>query len=569
VQLSSIALAISLVGAAQTPDPSVPEDCASCSVEGAVQRARDILEGARLALPRPGQGGVYGVLTASELADTGDLAGALKVARYAAARCAEQSAPVCGELYTLVAELTVINHADDPVALADAAGYLALVEPDRVSRAVCARAFTLRFRLVSRSRPWAGEPRWADGCGGFGRTGELGYLAARSALVRGELDDAERRIRRLRLHAPERAVRVLYLEAVLHVARGELVKAERRFDEILALGPSATRSEGEDDARTLAALQLARLRREAGEPAEALALYQRVPAGSVGRPEALLEGSVVAAHVGDLGAARLYLGALDSYPARGNAIERERVKANLAVIDGDEAVARAVFRELSEQGRLQSDRLGTVEADAIAALRADPSLGGLLDPALARGLFRLESELALLEGELGAAELKLAALEGASGGTALDESLARADAYLRRAERDLRIADRETQEAAAELRVDLDLALSLVAEATAEKRAGRTARRAELEEELRGSRAGLKALRARLRLELEALKGQLLARAREVIDNLVMSEEVGELELVWRRKLESSRELQRIREEYDEGLATLTSDTGVKQEASK
>jgi tetratricopeptide (TPR) repeat protein len=318
--------------------------------------------------------------------------------------------------------------------------WLALVPYEDLSMRQCEDATVLRYRVAEKRSPRRAESSWADRCGGAGKGGELGYRAAKADLIRGNTQAARTRLEALRARGSGYVVRAHYLFAVAELVEGRTESARDGFAAIMALPPARERTEGEDDARILAGLQLARVERNLGRYDAALAAYQSVPSLSSPRKDALLEGAVVAAHTGDLGAARNYLDALPRYaPDLARSIEMKRVRVQLAMLDDDEETALASFKELSALGRELKTTL--LAGDVRARLRDDPSLGGLLDEREASRLVALGGEIerlgplfATATREAEAARAKLER-EGPSGPVkeALDDAR-EADLLLRRAE---------------------------------------------------------------------------------------------------------------------------------------
>lgn len=566
------------------------ETCATCDPARLLAQAREALEQARRwHIPEGGSlSPVPPLLAAEERAQAGLAGDALGLGRAAASRCLLQGAEGCAETFALLAELTLATRAGTAGAADEALAYLSLLPYEDLSGALCVRAATLRFRLSEQHGVGRARPSWADRCGGLGQAGEVGYRAAKAALVQGALDDAERRLEEVRAAGGLFAVRSLYLLAALHVARGELTAAERAFREVMELPPAAHRSEEEDDARALAALQLARLARERGDLAGARELYQAVPAGSLGRKEALLEVAVVSAHLGDLGAARAYLDALEAYaPDLGDQLEVRRLRANLAVVDGDEEEALATFRELTVVGRRAREALTSAGSALEARLREDPSLGGLLDPEAARALIAVEDDLAAAEALLDESAARARAIEaslreGGPDGPAKRalEQLEGADALLLRAERLLVVREVRGQRLAGPAQAALALARDAralraeldreMARALAHRAAERSALERELsraQRELDSASVAFRALVEGTRDDLAQLRRHLYERAERVVERLEMSEDIGELELAARRKRRATLEVERVRREYDQSMATLVSDVGEGKDA--
>ncbi len=528
------------------------------------------------------------LLSALEAADAGEGEAALRLARQAAARCFLQGQLHCGEALTLLAERMIAAAPDDPKARRElrqeALALLSLVSWDALSSKACEDGMILRYRLAELSGPRRAHASWADECGAVGRAGELGYRAAKAAILHGQLADAEERLVRVRAASASHVVRSAYLLAVLRVAEGRLADAERLFAQVLALEPEARRSQEEDDARVLAALQLARLARQRNAPAEALDLYRAVPAGGIGRDQALLEGAVVAAHVGDLGAARLYLAALEGYrPNVNQQLDVHRLRASLVLLDDDEETARATFRELTAIGRDVRARYlspETAQGSIVDRMRADPSLGGLVDPDDTRRLLELDDALVVMadhiaDGRAQIASVRAALDDGHLGG-ALDDALLQlegADALLSPLEGGAgsaalpspRIAGPAESALAlardvARLRKRLTDVLAEVRHARARREGLVRERLHEVAVELDDAAGRLDGLAGAARAELSALRGVVLARADEVAASLEIMEDVGDLEIAWRKKQMATLQVERAVREYDEEKRSLKGD---------
>jgi TolA-binding protein len=518
--------------------------------------------------------------SALERAEAGDLGAAQPFALQAATTCMLAGRGGCSEALALLAEAAVTSDE----AYDDALAWLSLVPYEELTPRQCVGAVTLRYRLAEKKRPRSAEASWADRCGAQGGLDESGYRAAKAALLRGELDDAERRIARLRAFGTSYAVRAQYLYAVARTARGDLEGAREAFAAITVLPPSRYRSQDEDDARALAWLQLARIERERDDNGAALAAYRSVPSLHPARPSALVEGAVVAAHVGDLGAARNYLEALPRYrpDARTN-VDVSRLLATLAVVDGDEETARATFASLAAEGqRLREERLSDAAPPLRAQLEGDPSLGGILDPTRAARLLALEREIADLapiveEGRRDIVQIRKKLNDGGPNGPLKDAltMLREADHLLRRAEgligliekKGVRLAGPEgpatmTARRARSVRQTLDAAIASVAL----QQAALTARAMRIlddtERDLDAASERLDRLRD-LGDEIVDDGLMLLAqRADSTVRQLEMSEDIGMMEILWQRKQRATLEVQRVHTEYTEGRATLKSDTG-------
>lgn len=588
--LSWLLAALTAVGALAARPGSAHdgEPCARCDPEQILAEVETILDRVsawQLTTAEPGSPPAEpALLSALESAHAGQGEVAFRLARQAAARCFLRGERFCGEALPLLAERMVAEKPEDPATREEALALLSLVPWEALSSQACEKGMILRYRLAELSGPRVARSSWADGCGAVGRSGELGYRAAKAALLGGTLADAAARLEQVRLRSESHVVRSTYLLAVLRVAEGRLSEAEALFARVLALSPEPLRRQEEDDARVLAALQLARLARERDAPKEALDLYRAVPAGGVGRDEALLEGAVVAAHLGDLGAARLYLDSLLGYrPDAGQRLDVHRLRASLVLLDDDEAIARQTFRELTEIGREVRARYLTPAAPGTPSLeermRADPSLGGLVDASDTRRLLALEDSLAVMaeriaDGRAQIAAVRAALERGEVGGT-LDDALLElegADALLRQL--DGRVsgvsssprlagparAALRTEREAARLRKRLEAVLTEVKRAREDREGLVRARLAEVEAELDEAAGRLDALAGVARGELEGLRAALLASADEVASALEMSEDVGDLEIHWRKKQLATLEVERAVREYDQEKKALNAD---------
>jgi tetratricopeptide (TPR) repeat protein len=569
------------------PAHAEAEACASCDPAGLVEQARAEMQRAIWwqgfemdpAFPEPESA----LFAAAEESAHGRTARALPHARSAAARCFLSGREECAETYALLAELQLTAGAGEEAEEREALAFLSLVPWEALSTAQCQRAAVLRYRLAERLTPRRAQPAWADRCGALGKTGELGYRAAKAALIRGDAPEALARLELLRRHGSEHVLRSAYLVAVSQVVSGDLKTAMDGFEALFRAPPDPERRPEEQDARILAGLQLARLWREAGDKERALDVYREIPGRATARPEALLEGAVVAASLGDLGSARLYLETLEEhYPGRVPSLEVKRLSASVAVVDGDEDTARDTFRLLTEAGTRLRERYFDKPAGLEAELRADPSLGGLLDPAPASRLFAVEDALRDAQEQLADGRARVAALrallegEGPVGPLrdAL-EQLEGADALLRRAERlsarkaaaGTRLAGpaeaalRTARETAA-LRAELGRHMDETRAALARQTKAIAARLGALVAELDGQEASLEATLAATAPELKALRGLLFARARAAVERLEMSADVGDIELAWRKKQRATLEIERVHAEYDDALGTLAADEG-------
>jgi hypothetical protein len=153
------------------------------------------------------------------------------------------------------------------------------------------------------------------------------------------------------------------------------------------------------------------------------------------------------------------------------------------------------------------------------------------------------------------------------------EELRAADALLRRAEQlvgqgprpNVRIAGPADAALAAArsvsgLRRELDTQVAHIRDAKARRGQRIAERLQQVEGELAASDNALAALEAAVTDEIAVLKRALIARAGEVAEDLEMSEEVGDLELTWRRKQRATLEVTRARNEYDGERASLAAD---------
>jgi tetratricopeptide (TPR) repeat protein len=581
IMISALSLALVLVASGPSP---ASESCATCNPDRLIDLAEQTMAAALswhlVDGELPEDLAAIQAMSALELAEGGDLGAARPFAIQAATTCMLSGRGGCSEALAVLAEAAVTS--DD--AYDEALAWLSLVPYEDMTPRQCVGAVTLRFRLAERKRPRSAEASWADRCGVQGGLDEPGYRAAKAALLRGELDDAERRIARLRAFGTSYAVRAQYLYAVARTARGDLAGAREAFTAITVLPPSRYRSQDEDDARALAWLQLARIERERDDHEAALAAYRSVPSLHPARPAALVEGAVVAAHTGDLGAARNYLEALPRYrpDARTN-VDVARLLASLAVVDGDEETARATFAALAAEGvRLREERLSDAAPPFRAQLESDPSLGGILDPVRAARLLALEREIAELvpvveEGRRDVAFVRAKLSEGGPNGPLKDAliMLREADHLLRRAEgliglvekRGVTLAGPEgaattTARRAHTARQTLDAAIARVAAQQAAVTARALRILDDTERDLDAASERLSQLRALGDEIVDDGLTLLASRADTTVRQLEMSEDIGMMEILWQRKLRATLEVQRVHTEYTEGRATLKSDTG-------
>lgn len=563
--------------------------CASCDPQQWIDMAREEmgralywdLSGGDTASSTPG----YLTVMAEYHARLGTTEETLRYARAAAASCVLSGESACRETMALLGELTAAASAGDEKLETEALAYLSLVPYDALSPTDCASALTLRYRLNELHTPRLANPKWADNCGNLGRVGEVGYRAAKAALIRGEWDDAAVRLDRLRAFGHGFNVRASYFRGVLAVARDQPNRATRLFEAIVNLPPDRYRTEEEDDARILAALQLARLYRMEGRYEDAIETYRRVPSRSAPRADAILESAVVAAHMGNLHTARAYLDALAVLdPQAGERLEVRRLRANLAVIDGDPAAALETFRDLTALGRKKRQEIfaGAVPPDEL--LKEDPTLGGLLEGEGATRVAQLEKEL----GETAAAlediqsrleDITALVKKGRKGPLERAiERLEEADAMLRRAERT--VAQRQRD------------GVKLAGPATPALKAEREARalRSQLNRHLMRLRLAKREQDQRLATQLDSLRNEtkrahillattqedgadtfagarkaLVARADELVMHLEMSEDVGMMELAWRKKRDAELEVKRVRDDFEAAKASLQSDANEKE----
>lgn len=564
--------------------PPRAESCATCNPDRLIDLAEQAM-GAALSWylvdgEVPEDLAATQAFAAIERAEAGDLGASVPFATQAATTCMLSGRGGCSEALGLLAEAAV----RDPTGHDEALAWLSLLPYEELTPRQCVQAVTLRYRLAEKRRPRSAEASWADRCGVQGGLDEPGYRAAKAALLRGDIDDAERRIARLRAFGTGYAVRAQYLYAVARTARDDLDGAREAFRAITALPPSRHRTEDEDDARALAWLQLARIERERDDNEAALAAYRSVPSLHPARPAALVEGAVVAAHVGDLGAARNYLEALPQYSpdARTN-VDVARLLASVAVVDGDEETARATFRALSAEGvRLRAERLSSTSPALRVQLEEDPSLGGILDPLRAARLLALEREIADLAPVVEQSKKDIAFVrdrlnDGGPNGPLKDAltMLREADHLLRRAEGLIGMAERAgvrlagpegpattTARRATSVRATLDAAIAKVAT----QQAAMTARAMRIlddtEREVDEAAARLLALREQGDAIVDDGLGLLASRADSTVRQLEMSEDVGMMEIFWQRKQRATLEVKRVNTEYTESRATLRSDTG-------
>jgi|GEM_PF-2341299 len=575
----------SAAGAAQAN--GAVETCATCDPRGHLEAAQRKMEDALYRRLRQGaepkDASMASWTQATLLRQEGRGAQALPLARRAASLCLlQENMESCAEPLATLAETVLETGGGDVEREGEALALLALVDAATLSRRDCARVTVLRYRLAERLTPRTAPGAWADACEGFGVTGELGYRAAKASLVRGDLDEAGLRLKALGQTDPTRSVRSTYLQAVLEVARGAPNAAMRTFAELTQLPPDGHRSMEEDQARVLAFLQLARLLRDAGRYDEALTAYQGVPSQSAARADALLELAVTSAHLGRLQQAHAYLDALWARAGETKArVAVQRLRASLAVVDGDEEAAKAAFAKITDQGHTLRAELS--EHAGPDALRTHPGLLGLLDPEDAIRLTVLETQLDVMGRTLHETQNQVDALlqelstHGAPG--ALRDAVAdleEASALLRRAEKltakqlhdgvkvagPLQPALQLTRDVSA-LRRQLDGHLHRLRRQQEQKTAKWLRWLRDEKETLQDKAAMFAVVQKEGRLAIHVGRRRLWQRADDVVTDLEMTAEVGELELLWRRKRGASRELQRITQEYQESMATLAHDVSV------
>jgi hypothetical protein len=538
-------------------------ECASCDPQAMIDRARADLDRAfAWDLPQGGDAVVDALVAAEQTAAAGETKIAAHLAQKAAAACLVGGGGACMDSIELLAELE--DGAGD-FSDEDIAAMLSLAPGKKLTPSTCARAAVLRFRLAGRFA----DPAWADACGAErAHQGELGYRAAKASLLRADRGGARRRLDQLSLDdAPGFAVRARYLAAVLDVADGHVEQARDAFAAIAAMPPDPERSAEDDEARALAELQLARLWRDLGHPDLALDAYRAVPAGGLGRADALVEGAATAAFLGDHALARAYLAATSAY---GNAprIEVTRLLASLDLVDGDVSAATRGFVALGKEGRAMRAKLVPDPATAEASLAADPSLGGLLDPKDARRLRAVEDDLARLVLELDRAEREVTRLQAIVNGDGPQTPTKRALERVREADRLLRAAEgmlgldveprvastgKIPHTAAAEahaLRKSVDEALRKLEPRVAREREQTALLLTALDGDLAQQRKSLAQLASASRPVIRKLRSTLIAQAERAVRRLEMSEETGALEIAWRRKVDASIEVKRLTTEY-------------------
>jgi tetratricopeptide (TPR) repeat protein len=582
--------ALAIVTCAVAPAAAQAPTCEACSPETLVEQSeRALIEATRFQLQAgrlPRDRPAVFLVAARSYAEIGQPDQALPLAQRAASECIlTGDEGGCAETIAFLAELTLNKAAGDEDLEDEALAYLSLLPYEKLSGTQCAEAVSLRYRLSERRSPRAASASWADRCGALGRIGEPGYRAAKAAVLTGEFEGAEKRLEHLRAFSSEYAIRSTYLFAVIHVARGHVNAAQKAFSAIVALPASGLRSEEEDDARVLAALQLGRIERERGEYEAALAAYRQVPSLSQPRADALLEGAVVAAHIGEMGTAQNYLQALPRYnPQVNRQLDMNRLLANLAILNGQDEDALATFKTLTALGdKARAETFGPGAPDPKARLNEDPTLNGLLDPRDAERLVALEEEMARLQAFLDEQRGQLAQVQqvlddgGPSGPLkrALDK-LEGADVLLRRAENLL--AQREAAgikvagpaesalggfRHARSLRVRLDRALIEVRQQFKEQRAMLFARLAEVEAEVGGTERTMAALEGEAAEVFTRRRELLVQRAENVVHRLEMAEDVGMMELSWQRKRRATVALEKVNEEYNRNTASLKVDAAA------
>ncbi|MCP4499449.1 MAG: hypothetical protein GY822_05720 [Deltaproteobacteria bacterium] len=561
------------------------QSCATCSPVTFVEQARKKMESALFHRLIKGQNPkeiANSALNRAQLyREQGLIHRAFIDAKKASARCLVRGdALVCAESISLLAELTLQLGTGDKRQEGEVLALLSLVDASLLSRRECEQTTVLRYRLAESHIPRLAPGHWADTCGGFGATGELGYRSSKAALLQGDLDEAAERLAFLGSSDAQRAVRSDYLRAVLDVARGANNAAMRKFRAIAELEPSATRSFDEDQARILSFLQLGRLLRAAGKQEEAILAYQGVPSSDVHRKEALLESAIASAHLGHLQQAKAFLDAVATNHADVRArVSVQRLRASLAVIDGDEESAMQQFTLLSEEGTRFRAQIG-LESNPEERLRSTPGLGGLLDESEGKRLNELEQEWAAAQNALLATKeteqkLREELLEKGAPGPVREAllELDEADALLRRAEnltaarlkRGVRVAGPATSALSLQREV---LALRKTLDAHRKRLQGQQAQNTKkmlalLDDErgrLRRKEKQLVALSKEAEHVVRFGRKRLWKKAEDAVVDLELAREVGDLELSWRKKRRHSQEIQRITKEYTEGMATLKHD---------
>ncbi len=582
---TAAAIAVStLLGAG--PSAAQAPTCEACSPERLVEQSeKALMEATRFQLQRgrlPQDRPAVFLVAARSYAENGQPDEALPLAQRAASECILTGEDGCAETIAFLAELTLNKAAGDEDLEDEALAYLSLLPYEKLSGTQCAEAVSLRYRLSERRSPRAASASWADRCGALGRIGEPGYRAAKAAVLTGEYESAEARLAHLRAFSSEYAIRSTYLFAVIHVARGHVNAAQKAFSAIVELPPSGLRSEEEDDARVLAALQLGRIERERGHYQSALEAYRMVPSESQPRAEALLEGAVVAAHIGDMGTAQNYLQALPRYnPQVNRQLDMHRLLANLAILNGQDDDAVATFKTLTALGeQARAETFGPEAPDPKRRLDDDPTLNGLLDPRDAQRLVTLEAEMTRLQAFLDEQRGQIAKVRevleagGPSGPLkrALDK-LEGADVLLRRAENLLSQREAEGIKVAGpaesalgsfrqaqSLRVRLDRALVEVRQQFREQRAMLYGRLAEVEKEVGATERSMAALEGEATEVFTRRRELLVERAEAVVHRLEMAEDVGMMELSWQRKRRATVALEKVNEEYNRNAASLKVD---------
>ncbi len=582
-----VALGLLLLGAAGARADAV-QTCKACSPPELIDEAeRAMREAMTVQLKRgrvPEDRPALFLVAAHEHMQVGRDQEAIPFAQRAAAECVLSGDEGCAETIAVLAELTLSAGAGDVEEDQDLAlAYLSLVPYERLDWRLCTEAVVLRYRLTERRSPRAADPLWADRCGPVGRTSEAGYRAAKAALLKGDVEGAKERLNVVRAFTETHAVRATYLRAVVAVAEDKLDEAAAAFENIAALPPARYRTEEEDDARILSHIQLARIERERGNHDSALEAYRSVPALSWQRSEALLEAAVTAAHVGNLGAARNYLAALERYePEMGNLLEMYRVQANLSILDGSDEDAMVAFQKLSSIGRrVRAETFGDGAPPFEQQLAEDPTVGGLLDAREATRLVLLEEEVKTLQGVVAENDAAIALLQRqlADGGPqgplfrAL-EKLREADVLLRRAQnlqsqrerRGIKVAAADvnalaTFRRALRVREQLDAALADVMHRHQQKARRVRTILAELETDQEKAKRVLGDLGAETDLVVAERKKQLREKAEQVVHRLELSEETGLMELKLYRKNQMTQRIQAIQEEYAQGKATLYIDS--------
>ncbi len=110
------------------------------------------------------------------------------------------------------------------------------------------------------------------------------------------------------------------------------------------------------------------------------------------------------------------------------------------------------------------------------------------------------------------------------------------------------------------MRRELDRNLSRLRATKAAQDGRVTAQLAAIAAETSSARTALMAAKADGASTFSGARKALVARADELVERLEMSEDVGFMELAWRKKREAELDVKRVRKDFEESKASLVSD---------